>query len=102
MAMYIERYIEELTAQADDADLMGDFLAGRLVRSSEPADVSELPVPDADEVESAGWSRRRSGSPRTSGTSLPSWRSSAAPMCPACCESESITRSRPPSIRSGS
>ncbi|MGY1948976.1 regulator [Nocardia asiatica] len=52
--MSIERRIEELTTQADDADLMGDFLAGRLVRSSEPADVSELPVPDAAEVESAG------------------------------------------------
>ncbi|MFD4406711.1 regulator [Nocardia sp. NPDC058499] len=52
--MSIERRIEELTTQADDADLMGDFLAGRLVRSSEPADVSELPVPDAAEVKSAG------------------------------------------------
>ena len=52
--MSIERRIEELTAQADDADLMGDFLAGRLVRSSEPAEVAELPVPDAVEVESAG------------------------------------------------
>lgn len=52
--MSIERRIEELTTQAADADLMGDFLAGRLVRSSEPADVSKLPVPDAAEVESAG------------------------------------------------
>ncbi|MFJ4654332.1 regulator [Nocardia sp. NPDC088792] len=52
--MSIERRIEELTAQAADADLMGDFLGGRLVRSSEPADMSELPVPDAAEVESAG------------------------------------------------
>lgn len=49
--MSIERRIEELTTQADDADLMGDFLAGRLVRSSEAA---ELPVPDAVEVEAAG------------------------------------------------
>ncbi|MBF6137804.1 regulator [Nocardia otitidiscaviarum] len=52
--MSIERRIEELTAQADDAGLMGDFLAGRLVRSSEPAEVADLPVPDAVEVESAG------------------------------------------------
>lgn len=52
--MSTERRIEELTAQADDADLMGDFLSGKLVRSSEPADVSELPVPEAAEVESAG------------------------------------------------
>ncbi|MFI1465573.1 type II toxin-antitoxin system ParD family antitoxin [Nocardia carnea] len=40
-----ERRIEELTAQAADAGLIDDFLAGRLVRSGEPADVSELPVP---------------------------------------------------------
>jgi hypothetical protein len=33
---------------------MGDFLAGRLVPGSEPAEVSELPVPDATEVEFAG------------------------------------------------
>ncbi|MFE3758826.1 regulator [Nocardia tengchongensis] len=52
--MSIERRIEELTTQADDADLMGDFLAGRLVRSSEPVEAAELPVPDAVEVEAAG------------------------------------------------
>ncbi|WP_063057249.1 type II toxin-antitoxin system ParD family antitoxin [Nocardia salmonicida] len=38
-----ERCIEELAAQAADADLMSDFQVGRLVRSNEPADVSELP-----------------------------------------------------------
>ncbi|WP_405183666.1 regulator (plasmid) [Nocardia sp. NBC_01377] len=50
--MSTERRIEELTGQAADAGLMDDFLAGRLVRSSEAADVSELPVPDAAEVAS--------------------------------------------------
>ncbi|WP_371851856.1 type II toxin-antitoxin system ParD family antitoxin [Nocardia flavorosea] len=40
-----QRRIEELTAQAADAGLIDDFLAGRLVRSSEPTDTSELPVP---------------------------------------------------------
>ncbi|MFD4432379.1 type II toxin-antitoxin system ParD family antitoxin [Nocardia sp. NPDC058497] len=42
-AFDFERCIEELAAQAADADLMGDFQAGRLIRSSEQADVSELP-----------------------------------------------------------
>ncbi|GAB4590279.1 type II toxin-antitoxin system ParD family antitoxin [Nocardia sp. IFM 10818] len=41
--------IEELTVQAADADLMGDFLDARLVRSSEPADLSELPVPGGED-----------------------------------------------------
>lgn len=50
--MNIEQRIDELTQQAADADLRGDFLAGRLVRSSEPADNAELPVPDAIEIES--------------------------------------------------
>lgn len=52
--MNIERRIEELTAQADDADLMDEFLTKRLVRSSHTADVSELPMPDAAEVEPTG------------------------------------------------
>lgn len=39
----IERCIEELAAHAADTDLMGDFQAGRLIRSNEQADVSELP-----------------------------------------------------------
>ncbi|MFC9659974.1 type II toxin-antitoxin system ParD family antitoxin [Nocardia sp. NPDC127606] len=39
----VERRIEELAKQAADADLMGDFQAGRLVRSNEPAEASELP-----------------------------------------------------------
>ncbi|MBL1080098.1 regulator [Nocardia sp. 2] len=52
--MSIERRIEELTAQAADAGLMDDFLAGKLVRSTDQTDVSGLPVPDAAEVESAG------------------------------------------------
>lgn len=45
--MNSERRIKELTAQADDAGLMSDFLAGRLVRGGEQAGVSELPVPEA-------------------------------------------------------
>lgn len=49
--MNIDQRIDELTQQAANADIMGDFLACRLVRSSEPAD-AELPVPDADEIES--------------------------------------------------
>ncbi|MBF6100479.1 type II toxin-antitoxin system ParD family antitoxin [Nocardia cyriacigeorgica] len=39
----VGRRIDELVAQAAGADLMDDFRAGRLVRSSGPADVSELP-----------------------------------------------------------
>ncbi|WP_157101581.1 hypothetical protein [Nocardia shimofusensis] len=49
--MNIQRRIEELTTQAEDADLMGDFLSEQLVRGIEPADVSELPVPDTSEEE---------------------------------------------------
>lgn len=39
----LERRIEELAAQATDANLMQDFQAGGLIRSNEPADASELP-----------------------------------------------------------
>lgn len=50
----VERRIEEVATQANDAGLLEDFLAGNLVRSSESADETELPVPSAAEVESAG------------------------------------------------
>ncbi|AYF78285.1 regulator [Nocardia yunnanensis] len=51
--MTIDKRIQDLTTQAADADLMNGFLAGQLVRTNGPTDDSELPTPDAAEVESA-------------------------------------------------
>ncbi|MEV6432451.1 type II toxin-antitoxin system ParD family antitoxin [Nocardia sp. NPDC051463] len=39
----VGRRIDEFVAQATDTNLISNFRAGRLIRSCEPADVSELP-----------------------------------------------------------